>query len=151
MYGPQLPPNRTRATTHDDEDIGPQLPPTVVTDDDSKPQPEPVSNAGSDSEEDSFGPVLPPHLLAARKMQRRDSPSASSDSAPSDPPRRRVVAGPTAPPPGFAGVGASRQEDSDDEFGPAPMPKGAMEEVCLVASSLHNVTDIHDSFVFSGR
>ncbi|KAI8823055.1 uncharacterized protein EV422DRAFT_494273 [Fimicolochytrium jonesii] len=90
---------------------------------------------GSDSDSDSFGPALPPHLLARKKQKTSSSPPPStSQPRPSAGPRRRnEVAGPAMPPPGATfGRPPVDSESDDDVFGPvppAPLESGTADEV----------------------
>ncbi|TPX65220.1 hypothetical protein SpCBS45565_g05340 [Spizellomyces sp. 'palustris'] len=126
MYGPPLPPSR-RESTPEEADIGPKPPSPSPEIGPSRPQITETppgqdikanDDTNSSSEEDTFGPSLPPHLLAARKKQPQSSPPRA---------RRKLVAGPAArPPPGFV---QHAEVNSDDEVGPKPAPRNGEEEV----------------------
>ncbi|KAJ3167853.1 hypothetical protein HDU88_001800 [Geranomyces variabilis] len=89
--------------------------------------------SSSDSDSDSFGPALPPHLAAAKRAQ----PSAQQPPLPQQQQqqqqRRRPVAGPAAPPPpGYVPPPpknnsdyGDHQDDDDDVLGPMPPPPPA--------------------------
>ncbi|KAJ3148633.1 hypothetical protein HDU86_007388 [Geranomyces michiganensis] len=89
----------------------------------------------SDSDSDSFGPALPPHLAAAKKGQ----------PPPQQQTHRRPVAGPAAPPPpGYVPpthINNARSDDDDDDddddiLGPMPPP--------AAASTAGTTTDLDD-------
>ncbi|KNC99850.1 uncharacterized protein SPPG_05224 [Spizellomyces punctatus DAOM BR117] len=129
MYGPQLPPSR-RESSPEEADIGPKSPPSPSPSPEigpsrphitaTPPEQEATANDGtnSSSEEDTFGPSLPPRLLAARQKQRQGA---------SPPARRKLVAGPAAPPP--PGFLQHAEVDSDDEVGPKPAPRNGEDEL----------------------
>ncbi|KAJ3294020.1 hypothetical protein HK104_004011 [Borealophlyctis nickersoniae] len=86
-----------------------------------RPDPENGNKNGEESDDDSFGPALPPHLLAMRKKQK----TAAGEGAPQ---RRARPAGPAMPPVGYTLDSAARNDDSDDDYGPAPPPQNKDED-----------------------
>lgn len=117
--GPELPPHllqKPDAENLSDEDqagpstVGPQIPPHLAAD----PLIPPILDEGEEeSDDDDYGPALPPDLAASR---------TASHAGPS----KRVV-GPSFPPPPGQNHDRARygsDGDSDDDFGPQPLPAG---------------------------
>ncbi|KAJ3328482.1 hypothetical protein HDU76_009882 [Blyttiomyces sp. JEL0837] len=143
MFGPQLPLHLLKRKSRDDDEEDE----TRRSDDDQGPQPQPAtlpkptksrSDRNKDNHEsssttttDSFGPQLPPHLMARKKQEPSTSVSASSNPQPTT--TRRRVMGPAAPPPPSSNRGRNDDdEDDDDDIGPQPIPEeyaGVMEEI----------------------
>ncbi|GAA5823792.1 hypothetical protein JCM11251_003295 [Rhodosporidiobolus azoricus] len=110
--GPHLPTSAAPPPADEDDsddDYGPSLPPDLVKPTVAGPTlPPPVAGPSRPS----IGPTLPPHLSGGRSP----SPPQSSSS--------RQVAGPSFPPPQPYGAA----DDSDDDFGPMPLPEGVTYE-----------------------
>ncbi|EGF76079.1 hypothetical protein BATDEDRAFT_28834, partial [Batrachochytrium dendrobatidis JAM81] len=86
MYGPQMPPGFKKPSSLSSK-----------------------SQSDSESDNDAFGPVLPPEFKSSR-AQPQTSPAL---------PSKRVM-GPTMPPPG-ATLSVYKRDDSDDDVGPRPL------------------------------
>lgn len=123
--GPELPPHlqshsKTGNSSDDDDEgpgpsisVGPQTPAHLLAGP-TKPPPENKDPEGEESDDDDYGPALPPELLAARSGQ----------------PAKKVV-GPSFPPPPSQGQGhdyGAQDDSDDDDFGPQPLPSGATVE-----------------------
>jgi hypothetical protein len=89
-----------------------------------------TSHNATESDEDDYGPALPPELVAARKSARPPSstaptPGSSTRRSPSPPPRG--VIGPVLPNAHLtqrpnSGAGCDSDSDSDADIGPQPLP-----------------------------
>ncbi|GAA5889191.1 hypothetical protein JCM6882_000671 [Rhodosporidiobolus microsporus] len=100
--GPHLPTAPPADEDDSDDDYGPALPPDLVKGPVAGPTlPPPVAGPSKAS----IGPQLPPHLAGGRP-------------SPPPAPSSRPIAGPSRPPPAYAA------DDSDDDFGPMPLPAG---------------------------
>ena len=73
-----------------------------------------------EGEEDDYTPALPPDLVAAR------SSHPTTTSIPSTKPKS--VVGPALPPSLARSREAEDEEDSDDDYGPQPLPAGIVLE-----------------------
>jgi len=130
MIGPQIPAHLLTGTNPNDNEDGPQKPPSIgpqipahllpseskvqVFDDDEGPQP-------------SIGPSIPPEILAASKPREyKPQPVAG----PSRPPQKPSI-GPSLPtygPTYNPSSGGIEDDDSDDDIGPKPLPVGMHHE-----------------------
>lgn len=99
--GPDLPPHLRASSSTESVAIGPAIPETLNG----------PSENEDESDDDDYGPALPPDLLASR--------SAPSDAGPS----KRLV-GPSMPPTGHNRTTQYYDDDSDDDVGPRPLPSG---------------------------
>ncbi|KAJ3483558.1 hypothetical protein NLI96_g6227 [Meripilus lineatus] len=133
MIGPSIPAHllAKRSTTPDDNDeteagpsapsIGPSIPQNLQS-----PQrhiPTSGNEPQEEEEEDDYTPALPPDLVAARS-----APPSSSSNAKSKP-----VAGPTLSSQSklrstHPQLQREDEEDSDDDYGPQPLPQGVVLE-----------------------
>ena len=89
--------------------IGPVIPPEVTRMATTPPH----TQEESDEEEECYAPALPPDMLAARA------------SAPGGKTEGRRVVGPTLPP-HLARRNVGYEDEDDDDYGPAPLPSGAV-------------------------
>lgn len=120
--GPALPPHlahlssANRASSSDTEESGPSVPRSTSPGQDIDEE---------DDDEDDYGPALPPHLAARRKLGP-ELPSAmpTTSAGPSRPP---VIPGngparPAAPTPVQMSTAYDDDDSDDDEIGPKPVP-----------------------------
>lgn len=138
--GPELPPHLAqqlgRSTERSPEPVatepklaGPQLPASAATIGPSIPStlqagpsaPASTATVADDDSDDDFGPALPPDLAQARQAgpSRPLGPSLPRSTY-SPPPR----AGPTMPTKRETPLSAAYSDDSDNDFGPMPLPAG---------------------------
>ena len=120
---PHKPPWRIVNHTHPslplrDMPIGPSLPPHLAhlaaRRSPSPPNPALLSD---DEDEDSYGPALPPHILAARQADPKPI------AGPSKPARLPQPTGPIVP----SRPAEIEDEEDDDVIGPRPTPSGTAE------------------------
>lgn len=113
--GPELPPHLRKNSSDVEEEskivaVGPQIPPEILN--------RPPNQEESDESDDDYGPALPPDLLASR------TGTYSSNAAPG--PSKKIV-GPSLQPSYPTTYDRNAQygdDDSDDDFGPKPLPAG---------------------------
>ena len=131
MIGPEIPTQLLsgRSTTPDDNDenvagpsasIGPVIPPEVlVRSQETKLAEDNFKPEEDDESEDDYVPELPPDLAAAH--------SGPSESA-APPAAIKQVQGPALPPGLRRRRYAGDSDDSDDDYGPMPLPAGMQLE-----------------------
>lgn len=132
--GPQLPPHLQKRATASDPDsddtehepkgpysastsIGPQIPTNLLANRARHAQGQ-VLEDEDDEENDSFGPALPPELMASRGSNTASVEPASVS--------KRTV-GPTLPGHDRLNDSDDDKDDDDDDYGPMPMPAEATE------------------------